>query len=671
MVHPYVRTAAAGLLLLAGCASPNALSGLLGKSSPKPEGSIASNGARKGSSLIAGQPPRDAGLPPDGMRAPAPRAEENVQRLLAEGARNERAGNLSAAKAAYERVLNVDRDHPVAHYQLAVIADNERRFPEAEAHYMALLRQTPRDPDLLASLGWSYQLQGRYDESERALRDALRYDGTHRTALYNLGWLYGRQGNYDQAMAVFRSAGSENEAQSAIAELFPNGRPPAEAIAAVPQNSLTQTEHQIADARGNAKGAGAGAGSEKQYPNEATRKLAEEVRKQRELMEKQMGGRPSGKSRNNVSAPSPGGANDRRPPAYGQQPGGWNQLSQNPREGNDFNRMFSEIDAASGHSQSQANHPRSIDEGPHPGFSGIRQSSAADSKPPVRWIPDGGVGVGVEQAAVPSASGAYPVITPGNSNSSGGVRTADGQSPSRPPVIQPSISERNFDDPATWNRLPEGPSRNAPMSDLPQWQGNSQSSPPPGNWPQTSGRSNDGMNSGAYAPAQNGVVHAGGTQPQSPRNYQGQAPAGNNGMPPVMSPWQQAQMTAAQLGLNAGPGGSMFPMQELNGQGTPNGGGQPARNGYGPANDYGPGNNQGRPAYDGGNDRNWQQNGAGNGAPPTNDGAGQTSPGFSMRGATGGAVVPSAQAQIYGAGSQPGYSTGFGGNFPTGRYPNP
>lgn len=106
-----------------------------------------------------------------------------------------------------------------AQYWLAVIADEQGRFADAERHYSALLKQSPRDPNVLASLGWSYLLQGRYDESERVLRNALLYAPAHQTALYNLGWLYGTRGDYEQALSIFRSAGSEADAQRAIAEL--------------------------------------------------------------------------------------------------------------------------------------------------------------------------------------------------------------------------------------------------------------------------------------------------------------------------------------------------------------------------------------------------------------------------------------------------------------------
>ena len=154
-----------------------------------------------------------------------PRQKIQIAEILAEAARAERANDSAAARIAFERVVALDSAHSYANYQLAVIADNEGRFTDAERHYQTLLRKSPKNADLLASLGWSYLLQGRYEESERTLREALVIDPKHRTAMYNLGWLYGTLGDYDQSLAIFRSAGSEEDAQRAVAELFPRGRP--------------------------------------------------------------------------------------------------------------------------------------------------------------------------------------------------------------------------------------------------------------------------------------------------------------------------------------------------------------------------------------------------------------------------------------------------------------
>jgi Flp pilus assembly protein TadD len=215
------------LILTTGCSSL----GLFGGRAPDERNSTADTFESQ----------RDAADSEDGRSFPSRRAgagsarstaavdtglrRQKVATQLAAATRFENAGDLRAARTAYERVLELEPAHSLANYQLAVLADDEGRFDEAEAHYRILLDKSPKNPDLLASLGWSYFLQGRYDESERTLREALTVDSRHPTALYNLGWLYGTLGDYDQAQAIFRTAGSEEDAATAMAELFPRGRP--------------------------------------------------------------------------------------------------------------------------------------------------------------------------------------------------------------------------------------------------------------------------------------------------------------------------------------------------------------------------------------------------------------------------------------------------------------
>jgi len=147
--------------------------------------------------------------------------ESRVAENLLRGHREAEAGRLDQAARFYERVLREDPANPVAHHRLAVIADQNRDFPEAERHYSAALEERPHDPDVLNDLGYCYLLQGRYPESERALRDAVAVAPTHERSLTNLGLLYGTIGDFDRAFAVLRLTGSEAEARAKLAMLTP------------------------------------------------------------------------------------------------------------------------------------------------------------------------------------------------------------------------------------------------------------------------------------------------------------------------------------------------------------------------------------------------------------------------------------------------------------------
>ncbi len=234
MSHSAYRPLAAMLMLLSGCASPlfSGLSSRIQTDSP--------SAGQKTSGLSTS--PNAAG----NSNSPDPRLSDNrtadrqtpssAQRLsdlLAAASRKQAAGKIFEAKRDYEQVLLLDPQNMTANYRLAVIADDERRFADAERHYFVMLKQSPQNPDVLASLGWSYLLNERYDDSDRVLREALQYEPKHQTALYNLGWLYGIRGDYDRALTIFRSAGSEADAQRALAELKATAaRPPQVAGAA-------------------------------------------------------------------------------------------------------------------------------------------------------------------------------------------------------------------------------------------------------------------------------------------------------------------------------------------------------------------------------------------------------------------------------------------------------
>jgi Flp pilus assembly protein TadD len=213
------------LLLVSGCASSMfSRAGARDNPDPDPqrpgEAKVSDSPGLAGTARIADRTASDSHTASHN----ASTTEKRTAELLDSAGRSQRAGRLDVARSAYEQVVRLDPQNRTAHFQLACIADDEARFADAERHYAVLMRQTPNDPDLLASLGWSYLLQGKYDACERTLRDALYYAPSHQTALYNLGWLYGTRGDCNQALAIFRSAGSEADAQKALAELQRSAR---------------------------------------------------------------------------------------------------------------------------------------------------------------------------------------------------------------------------------------------------------------------------------------------------------------------------------------------------------------------------------------------------------------------------------------------------------------
>jgi len=220
MPQAVCRLSAVCLVLLSGCTSP-IFSGL-SRHLPQNSGTTGERDVADAAPAGRSRPTQSSDRASPEVRTAdwtKPAYEQRVSDLLASAALSQRAHKLTQARSEYEQVLRIDPRNMTANYQLAVIADDEGRFADARQYYFALLRQSPHNPDILASLGWSYLLQGRYDDCESALRDALQYSPSHQTALYNLGWLYGTRGDYEYALALFRKAGTETEAQRALAEL--------------------------------------------------------------------------------------------------------------------------------------------------------------------------------------------------------------------------------------------------------------------------------------------------------------------------------------------------------------------------------------------------------------------------------------------------------------------
>src|SRR5262245_37564395 len=130
MRHVEIRVLSVAILFGAGCASPF----LAGTNS---RGTAASSGQTQ-----EGAGERSPAKPPDADRVAAGRdamvaagRDRRIAELLASGARNQQARNSAAARADYEQILVLDPINPQANFRLAILADEEGRFVDADRHY--------------------------------------------------------------------------------------------------------------------------------------------------------------------------------------------------------------------------------------------------------------------------------------------------------------------------------------------------------------------------------------------------------------------------------------------------------------------------------------------------------------------------------------------------------
>lgn len=169
------------------------------------------------------KPPREPGhnqtLKSDNNAAqakkhPTKAAEERVAygEELTKGRDAEKHGTLAEAREIYQRLISGYPRRFEAYHRLAVVADRQRRYPEAQALYTQAIHLNNRDPDLFNDLGYCFYLQGNFDKAESAYLKAMAMRPAEARYRNNLGLVYGMQGRYEEALAQYRRAGGEGDA---------------------------------------------------------------------------------------------------------------------------------------------------------------------------------------------------------------------------------------------------------------------------------------------------------------------------------------------------------------------------------------------------------------------------------------------------------------------------
>ena len=95
---------------------------------------------------------------------------------------------------------------PQADQNIAERRFQEGDYGEAEKIYAELLKKTPRDAGLHASLAGALAGQEKYDDALRELKTALEIDPLQSAAYHNRGAIYESQGKRDAAVKEYRTA---------------------------------------------------------------------------------------------------------------------------------------------------------------------------------------------------------------------------------------------------------------------------------------------------------------------------------------------------------------------------------------------------------------------------------------------------------------------------------
>ena len=119
------------------------------------------------------------------------------------GAMEEERRNWAAARAAYERALDLLPTYGTA---ALALADLIRRTESPRAAIPVLVRVLETDPyelEALTALGRALLEDGRTDQALEAFTRVLRFDPEHAAALYHQGTCFARQRQFDHAVQVW------------------------------------------------------------------------------------------------------------------------------------------------------------------------------------------------------------------------------------------------------------------------------------------------------------------------------------------------------------------------------------------------------------------------------------------------------------------------------------
>ncbi|MFO1096182.1 MAG: tetratricopeptide repeat protein [Planctomycetaceae bacterium] len=172
-----------------GCAQSRLFSrsGARDDDEPPPQSSSAADESPLNAARDRELEPRASGLNRELIRPQA--SSLPIAELLERAEQARQAARWPEVQRYSEAIIQQQPAHPRAHHLLAVIADLEGRFGDAEHHYNAALQSDPQNAVIIGDLGYSYLLQGRLALAEQYLLRARAIDPGNANVSKNLAVL--------------------------------------------------------------------------------------------------------------------------------------------------------------------------------------------------------------------------------------------------------------------------------------------------------------------------------------------------------------------------------------------------------------------------------------------------------------------------------------------------
>lgn len=161
---------------------------------------------------------------PGGLRIAVEPGRENAARLFAAAVAAHRAGDLTYARAAYERVLVMAPADVDALNNMGVLLSAQREFVRAEQLLRRAASLAPRNAGVFNNLGTLFRERGQSSDAIAAYQHALAIDPQHQSARVSLAQQYLAIGSLPKARELLEEVVAANpavpEAQYALGQVL-------------------------------------------------------------------------------------------------------------------------------------------------------------------------------------------------------------------------------------------------------------------------------------------------------------------------------------------------------------------------------------------------------------------------------------------------------------------
>lgn len=115
-----------------------------------------------------------------------PARDDRISSLLTEGVTALDRGDNATAKKSFERALEINPKHVLAHTYLGILADRAGRLQEAEQHFAAAVAADPASPSAHNNYGAILLRLNRNEQAAAQFQESLRLNQAQPNALVNL-----------------------------------------------------------------------------------------------------------------------------------------------------------------------------------------------------------------------------------------------------------------------------------------------------------------------------------------------------------------------------------------------------------------------------------------------------------------------------------------------------